>query len=662
MVAIAGVDVGGTFTDFFFWHDGRLQVFKRPSTPEDPARGVVDGLAEAGYAPVELVHGSTVATNALLQRRGAVTALVTTAGFRDAIVIGRQARAGMYDLEPTRAEPLVPAERRFEALERVTVGGEVLRSLDESDVERLADLVSASGAEAVAICLLFSFSYPQHEQRIAVALRRRGLFVSASIDVLPEYREYERMSTTTVNAYLSPVMGRYLMRLQEDLARTGVRTLRVMQSDGGSLPAKVAGDLAVRTILSGPAGGVSGAFAAGLDAGFSRLITFDMGGTSTDVSVCPDRILYRTDLTIEGLPVRTPAVDIHTVGAGGGSIAAIDAGGALRVGPQSAGADPGPACYGKGGSATVTDAQLVLGRLQPLSFLGGRMRIDERAAVAAIGRIAGGSGRTFVEQFAAAIVRVANANMERAIRVISVERGHDPRTFSLLAFGGAGPLHGCDLAEALRIPRVIVPPFPGVLSAYGMVVADVTRDYVTPILRRVDGGPELPDFIKAAYATMEQTGRDAMAASGHHASASGVEKSLDLRYSGQSYEVEVPITSDAPSDWLALFHIAHAARYGHGHPDRLVEVVNARLRLRVPGQRVQISGRKRSAAPVPVAAASIWFGRRRSTPIFRREDFSEGTRIDGPAVIVQMDTTTVLNPGWRLNVDGTGNLIMEVRT
>ena len=317
MVAVLGVDVGGTFTDFFFLEDGRLSVYKRPSIPDDPAQAVLLGLAEAGALPTEVVHGSTVATNAILERQGSPTALVTTAGFRDAVVIGRQARAQMYALEPTRPEPLVPADHRFEVRERVSVGGIVIEPLSEAETETVADQVKSSGAESVAVCLLFSFLNPGHERRLSDALSARGLFVSASIDVLPEYREYERMSTTLVNAYVSPVMRRYLEKLQRSLNEAGIGTLRVMQSDGGSLPAETAGRLAARTVLSGPAGGVAGAFAAGRGAGFDKLISFDMGGTSTDVSLCPGRILYRTDLNIDGLPVRTPAVDIHTVGAGG---------------------------------------------------------------------------------------------------------------------------------------------------------------------------------------------------------------------------------------------------------------------------------------------------------------------------------------------------------
>jgi len=661
MESILGVDVGGTFTDFFLYLDGVLHVFKRPSTPDDPSRAILDGIQEAGFRPTEVVHGSTVATNALLERRGACTALVTTRGFRDAIVIGRQARREMYALEPTRPEPLVPAERRFEVAERIGVDGSVLLGLHEADIEAVVGAVHRSGAESVAISLLFSFLHPEHERRIATALQQRGLFVSASVDVLPEYREYERLSTTTANAYVSPVMGSYLQRLQRELAGAGVRTLRVMQSDGGSLAAATAARLAVRTVLSGPAGGVAGAFAAGRGAGFGNVISFDMGGTSTDVSLCPGRILYRTDLSIDGLPVRTPAVDIHTVGAGGGSIGGTDAGGALRVGPESAGADPGPACYGKAELPTITDAQLVLGRLQPDRFLDGRIRLDVDAARRAVAGVKPRGGRAQPHELAAAMLRVANANMERAIRVISVERGYDPRDFSLLAYGGAGPLHGCDLAEALRIPRVIVPPHPGVLSAYGMVVADITRDYVAPILKRLDAGAETVQAVEQQLAALEAAGRAEFAAE-NDTSEPQVERSLDLRYAGQSYEVEVPIHGFNPAAWTAAFHEAHASRYGHGHPDRPVEAINARLRLRLPGVRVSASSQRAGpTVPVPIDHVDAWLGNWQTIPVFRRDDLGAGARLTGPAIIVQMDTTTVLNPGWRLEVDGLGNLILEPR-
>jgi len=653
---ILGVDTGGTFTDFLLWDGENVRVFKRPSTPADPAIAIVAGLRETGFAPDEVVHGSTVATNAVLERRGAATAFVTTRGFRDAIVIGRQARPDIYALEPTRPEPLVPEERRFEADERVTAGGVVLKPLLREEAERVADAVARSGAESVAVCLLFSFAHPEHERLLAEALAARGLAVSASVDVLPEYREYERMSTTTINAYVAPVMTRYLQQLERQLSSMGVRRLRVMQSDGGSISAASAGALACRTVLSGPAGGVAGAVAVGTAAGYANLITFDMGGTSTDVSLVPGRVLYRTDLTIDGLPVRTPAVDIHTVGAGGGSIAFVDAGGALRVGPESAGADPGPACYGRGDRPTVTDAQLVLGRLQPDAFLGGRMTIDVEAARRAIRSLGEAAGD--LDALAAAIVRVANANMERAIRVVSVERGYDPRDFALLAFGGAGPLHSCDLAESLGIPRVIVPPHPGVLSAFGMVVADITRDYVEPILQRLDAPANVAAMVLAAFARMEERGRTELRALGERGEPM-VERSLDMRYAGQSYEVEVAAPNDDPAGWGAAFHAAHQARYGHSHPGRGVEIVNARVRLRLPGARAARERLPESGAPPePLRYARVWFGHRRRTPIYARETLAPGARIAGPAIVVQMDTTTVVNPGWTAESDAHGNLIL----
>ena len=657
--ALLGVDVGGTFTDFVLRHGTETFIFKRPSTPADPAEAILAGIAEAKLSPNEVVHGSTVATNALLERRGAVTAFVTTKGFGDALAIGRQARPDIYALEPTRPEPLVPSARRFEARERVTAGGTVLIPLDESEVARVADAVVASGAESVAVCLLFSFLHPEHEQALARALAERGLAVSASVEVLPEYREYERMSTTVANAFVSPVMTRYLQQIEQRLRVVGARRLRVMQSDGGSISAAVAGRLAVRTVLSGPAGGVAGAFASGKAAGFEQLITFDMGGTSTDVSLLPGRPLYRTDLSIDGLPVRTPAIDIHTVGAGGGSIAFIDAGGALRVGPESAGADPGPACYGRGDRPTVTDAQLLLGRLRAESFLGGRMSIDPAAAERAI-RSLGESAD--VDALAAAIVQVANVNMERAIRVISVERGYDPRDFTLLAFGGAGPLHACDLAEALTIPRILVPSHPGVLSAFGMVVADITRDYVEPLLLRLDAERDDAARVASAFARMKERGLAELA----EAAESGeplVERSLDMRYAGQSYEVAVDAPSDDPAVWNCDFHTAHAARYGHAHPDRPVEVVNARLRLRLPAAASEPAAAREpeaeQAAPKPQEYAPVWFGRRRRTPIFARDDLAAGTRLRGPAIVTQMDTTTVINPGWTARCDARGNLVLQ---
>jgi N-methylhydantoinase A len=656
---ILGVDIGGTFTDFVLWDGQSLRVFKLPSTPDDPARAFLNGMAEAGFTPEQVVHGSTVATNALLERRGAVTAFVTTAGFADALEIGRQARPAIYALEPQRPEPLAPAERRFEVDERVVADGSVLKPLAASEIERVAAAVVASGAESAAVCLIFSFLYPQHERLLAAALRARGLAVSASVDVLPEYREYERMSTTVANAYVAPVMARYLQRITEQLRAIGVERLRVMQSDGGSISASAAASLAVRTVLSGPAGGVAGALAAGRATGCSDLITFDMGGTSTDVSLLPGRPLFRTDLSVAGLPVRTPAIDIHTVGAGGGSIAFMDAGGALRVGPQSAAAEPGPACYGRGDLPTVTDAQLVLGRLRPRSFLGGRMALDVEAAQRAIRSLGEGE----LDELAAAVIAVANANMERAIRVISVERGYDPRDFTLLAFGGAGPLHCCELADALGIPRVIVPPHPGVLSAFGMVVADSSRDYVEPLLRGLTTEADSA-AVEAAFARMARRGVEEFLAEGELAPPQ-LERSLDMRYAGQSYEVSVDATGTHANAWSSVFHRAHEARYGHGHPDRAVEVVNARLRLRIAGSAINPVPTSPSDAidskPKQREFAPVWFGARRRTAIYHRDDLTTASRFGGPAIVVQMDSTIAVPPGWRATVAASGALVLSKR-
>jgi N-methylhydantoinase A len=432
-----------------------------------------------------------------------------------------------------------------------------------------------------------------------------------------------------------------------------------MQSDGGSITAGAAATLAVRTVLSGPAGGVAGALAAGRAAGCDDLITFDMGGTSTDVSLLPGRPLFRTDLSVAGLPVRTPAIDIHTVGAGGGSIAFMDAGGALRVGPQSAAAEPGPACYGRGELPTVTDAQLVLGRLRPQSFLGGRMALDVAAAQRAIRSLGEGE----LDELAAAVIAVANANMERAIRVISVERGYDPRDFTLLAFGGAGPLHCCDLADALGIPRVIVPPHPGVLSAFGMVVADSSRDYVEPLLRGLITEADTA-AIEAAFARMERRGVDEFLAEGEVAQPL-IERSLDMRYAGQSYEVSVDATGADARAWNSAFHRAHEARYGHGHPERTVEVVNARLRLRVPGSAIEPVGplpsEARTSKPKPLQFAPVWFGARRRAAIYHRDDLNPASRIAGPASVVQMDSTIAEPPGWQAAVAASGALVLSKR-
>jgi len=666
---ILGVDAGGTFTDFFLIaDDGSVSVYKRPSTPDDPARAILDGLREMGAVADELVHGSTVATNAIIERKGARTALITTRGFRDVLAIGRQTRPRLYDLSPNRPPPLVPDELRFEANERLDHHGEVVQPLDPAEVESLLDQVEAAGAESLAICFLFSFLNPAHERMVAEDARRRGMLVSASCEVLPEHREYERTSTTVANAYVAPVMGGYLSRLRNQLREQGVPKLRIMASNGGSMSADAAGRLAVRTAISGPAGGVAGAFALAQQAGFDRIITLDMGGTSTDVSLCPGRILERDETTVGDLPVRGASVDVLSVGAGGGSIARLDAGGALRVGPESAGADPGPACYGRGAEPTVTDAQVALGRIDPEYFLGGRMAIDRELSVKALSLMATGFAGDPLRA-AAAVLQVANANMERALRVVSVERGYDPRDFTLVAFGGAGPLHACDLARSLRIGRVLVPPYPGVLSALGMAGAPVVKDLTAAAVLRVhpeealEGESECPR-LASLRDELASRGRDELLGEGFSVEAAVVHAFLEMRYAGQSYEISVPVDSMTPAHFLPRFHTAHYERFGHSDPSRPVEVVDVRVKVALPAATApkRARPRRRPATPaVPQAQRSVWFeGRNASVPLFERDALSPGASLRGPAVIVQMDATTALPPGWRGEIDGAGNLILEV--
>src|SRR5437588_5709937 len=497
-----GVDTGGTFTDFVFEAEGELRIFKLASTPDDPSRAIIEGLrriaAETGscLSEIEVVHGTTVGTNALLQRRGARTALVTTAGFEDVIEIGRQARPELYNLNAVKPPSPVPAELRFGAPERISADGEVLEPLTGNAVRELIDKLRRVKVESIAVSLLFSFVRPEHEKKIAAAAAKLGVPLSISHRILPEYREYERTSTVIINAYLQPLMGRYLSRLTKPRFKFQVSgfKLRVMQSSGGSISAAAAADEPVRTILSGPAGGVVGAMQSARAVGFENIITFDMGGTSTDVALCDRHGLRLTnEAIVAGLPVAVPMMDVHTVGAGGGSIARVDEGGSLRVGPESAGADPGPACYGKSFLATVTDAHVVLGHFPGAALLGGEFKLDEKRAREALSRLAtqmSQASRRKVSLIEAArgVLDIVTTNMERALRHISVERGHDPREFTLIPFGGAGGLHAVELARALRIPRVLLPPSPGALSALGVLTADVVKEQTRTVMIEASAG------------------------------------------------------------------------------------------------------------------------------------------------------------------------------
>ena len=668
-VRLLGVDVGGTFTDFLYWDGATLRIAKRPSTPDDPSRAVLAGIAEAGWTPREVVHGSTVATNTLLTRSGARTALITTKGFRDTLVIGRQARPDLYALHPTRPPPLVPEELRFEVAERIAADGEVVESLDEAGAERVLRAIADAGVDAIAICTLFSFVNPDHERRLSELAGdlagTSGLHRSVSHEVLPEHREFERMSTTVANAYVAPAMTRYLSALEAGLADAASADgmpprLRIMQSNGGSISAAQAGRDAVRTVLSGPAGGVAGAFEAARASGLEHAITFDMGGTSTDVSLCPGRILERGDHDVDGMPIRTPAVDVHTVGAGGGSIAWIDDGGALRVGPQSAGADPGPAAYGRGELPAVTDAHVVLGRLRPDRFLGGDMALHPDRAERALATIAPAFGGD-VRRAARAVIEVVNANMVSALRLISVERGFDPAGFALVAFGGAGPLHACEVAAELGVETVIVPAAPGVLSASGMLHADVTKDLARGLMLRVPASASgALDPLSAAFADLDAQARAALAVDGYRRGVR-IERSADLRYAGQSHELTVPLGRSLGAAALrrALAE-AHEERFGHADPDRDVEIVVARVKARAAGFRSEAQASPEHGDALDEAVSTVVWDRPRRTRILDRRSLGSAG-IEGPAILTQLDTTTLVPPGWRAQPDreASGNLILS---
>jgi N-methylhydantoinase A len=653
------IDTGGTFTDCVCLADGKLRVKKMFSTPADPSRAVLEGVRQLGGAEdVEVRHGTTVGTNTMLERTGARVAFVTTAGFEDTIAIGRQARARLYDWFSAAPECLVARELRFGVTERVSAEGEILREPTDEELAALVEAVRASGAEAVAISLLFSFANSKTEQRVEAELRTLRIPVSASHRILPEFREYERASTTVVNAYLAPRMEIYLLALEQSVSQKykggGVD---VMQSSGGIIAARLAAEEPVRTVLSGPAGGVVGACRMARWAGFDRIIGFDMGGTSTDVFVA--NAAAGAELTREsvvaGVPIGVPMLDIHTAGAGGGSLARFDAGGMLRVGPESAGADPGPICFGRGERATVTDANFVLGRLDAESFLGGGVRLDgertRRLMHEQKGRL------ETVEEFAAGIVRVVETQMEKAIRVISVERGHDPRDFTLVAFGGGGPLHACSLARALRIPRVLVPALPGALSAVGILLADTVRDFSRTVM--LPG--EAIGSVDEIFGELSGEGSAEFAAEGLKGV---VQRSVDLRYRGQGYELNVAYDPQEPERSMAAFHKLHRQRYGFADAARPVEIVNLRVRMIAtsepyePERQTVVAGDGSAACS---AEREVWFeGGWKPTRFYKRELLAPGDAITGPAMITEYTAATLVQPGCAARVDGLGNLVIDV--
>ncbi len=659
-----GIDIGGTFTDFVVYSPvgQSLQRFKVLSTPSDPAEAVLQGLSQLPkHMNRHIVHGSTVATNAILERKGARTALITTSGFRDILLIGRQDRPQLYDLFPDLPVPLVPREWCLEMSERMDFQGNIVTPLQQDAVGPIVELLRSNDIQSVAVSFLFSFVNPVHERWVTNRLRAEGFFVSASSELLPEFREYERTSTTVANAYVSPVLDTYLGRLAGDMKPT---EFHILQSNGGRISVEHARGQGVRSILSGPAGGVVGArYLAGL-AGFHRILTFDMGGTSTDVSLVDEMIHVTTEAEVGGCPVRVPVIDLHTVGSGGGSLAMVDAGGNLRVGPQSAGADPGPVCYGRGGTIpTVTDAHVVLGRVPKDGFLGGHMVLNEEAAQKACDELcqqvslkpqAGLNNR---QTLALGMIQIANAHMERALRVISVERGEDPRETVLVSFGGAGGLHACDLARALGVPQVLVSPLAATLSALGMLAADVQLDYVQTVMLPNDTPY---DILDQRIQELVRQGEADLKREGIPPEQAVMTRTVDVRYAGQSFELNVPFT---PA-YRDTFDHRHQECYGYSRMDAPIEIVNVRARaigqVTPPAILPQSLGSSDSSSarweerPVVLAHGV------QAVPHYRGHFLRPGHEISGPSIIVLEDTTVYLGVTDQATIDAYSNILIDV--
>ena len=701
------IDTGGTFTDCVWVENGEIRALKVFSTPDNPSRAIADALTriEAG-AGITLLHGTTVGTNALLQRKGARIALITTAGFEDVIEIGRQARPRLYDFFFDRVPPLVARELRFGIKERTAADGEILERPSEEALAGLITALEQTDPEALAISFLFSFANPANEIAVARVLEKLNKPLSISHQILPEFREYERTSTVVVNAYLQPLMQTYLEELgqrasefsahkrpteKSSARKTPASRIFVMQSSGGITALESAAREPVRTVLSGPAGGLVGAAASAKQSGFEQIISFDMGGTSTDVALVQGEVAPSSQSEVAGFPVGVPMLDIHTVGAGGGSLARFDAAGALRVGPESAGADPGPICYGRGTQPTVTDANLLLGRLRPDRFLGGEFTLDlERTRRIVSEWLKKQGSKLNLEQFSAGIVRVVNANMERALRVVSIERGYDPREFALVAFGGAGGLHACELAEALAIPTVLLPARPGALSAFGILVSDVIKDFSRTELWPLDG--KVPrSKLETEFRKLEQAAGGEFRNEGWNGQPH-FERSLDLRYRGQGYELNVP----ADGDVVQHFHEEHQRRYRYHHPRKELELVTIRLRARIKtrapvatkspdlglgnGSRRKsattsytgehrgkirahtLSRSVRSANSISAERSPVFFnGKTIATAICDRKDIAPAQHFSGPAIITEYSATTVVPPGKEFWVDQAENLLISIR-
>ncbi len=654
---ILGVDIGGTFTDLVALEESGLRIHKLPSTPAGPEEAFFRGMREGGMEGASrIVHGSTVAVNALLERKGARTAFIATRGFADLLVIGRQTRPRLYDLGVEKVPPLVPPELCFEVTERVGSRGEVVIPLAEKELGELARQLGSLGVEAAAVCLLFSFLRPEHELRVGRALSAAGVDVHLSCRLLPEFREYERASTVVINAYVAGKVAAYLAALEREL---GGGRLEIMHSGGGTMDPGEAVRAAARTLMSGPAGGVVAADRMCRLTGISHAVALDMGGTSTDVSLLDGGFTLTSEGEVEGLPLRFPMIDIHSIGAGGGSIARVDEGGALKVGPESAGAHPGPACYGRSSLPTVTDANLVLGRLPVERFLGGRMRLFPERSLACmreLGRALGWDAR----RTAAGVLRVVLSHMARAVRLMTVDRGHDPREFALLAYGGAGPMHGCELAELLGMRRVLVPPYPGTFSACGLAMADRVRDSSLTLMLPLC--PETLERARKAWRDM----REQLPTVWKYMEGIDHRPALDLRYRGQAYELRIEVEDgwDAAKVREA-FHRAHEKRYGFRLEDAEVELVNLRLRSVRPSTAGFPSWNKKESGSVGPSRTKVLFGivegelMEADCPVLERQSLRSGEGFPGPCLVCEEDATVVVPPAWRGRVDAWGNLVLE---
>ncbi len=643
------VDTGGTFTDFVTIVEGKLLTHKVSSTPKNPAKAVVQGLEElCEQTPEVLLHGTTVGTNAFLTRKGAKVLLITTAGFEDVIFIGRQNRPKLFDFRVTKPKSVIPRSHVIGIPERISANGDVLVPLNQEELKLLRQYVIEKKFESIAVCLLHSYANPVHERKIKNALSDLGIPISLSSEILPEFREFERTSTTLLNAYLAPIVAKYVSHLKKALPHTRIF---LMQSSGGLMPAEAVYRRAVATLLSGPAAGVTGALALAKMFGISRLITLDMGGTSTDVSLCDGGLTYTQSYELEGYPIRIRMIDIHTIGAGGGSIASFDKGGALKVGPESVGADPGPACYGRGGRfATVTDANLVLGRLLPHRFLAGRITLRQEESFKVLSQLASKRGFT-TEELALGVINIVNTNMEQAIKKVSVERGLDPKDFTLFCFGGAAGLHATDLAFRLRMKQIFIPRFAGVLSALGLLLARPVFDLSRSVF--FEGDQVALEYISPVAEDLVEQGICEAEKYGYSRQSLRAEVEIDLRYKGQSHELTVPFDVD----FCKHFHEKHHRLYGYSLPVNPLEVVAVRARLFTDPPSIELPKKKDGTLkPAEKSRIILSDGKKTMVPVYLWEELPPEVELVGPVLIVGLYSTVWVEPGWQAAIDKYGNL------